>query len=305
MLRFVLRRIAGAVIVIFAISLLTFSMIHLIPGDPVAVMLGEQASAERMTLLRHQLGLDQPLYVQYFTFLVHSLQGDFGHSIRSDQPVLQEILRQLPSTLWLALTAMAVAAPLGILLGTIAAVTRHRWLEFLTMTVPLIGLSMPTFWSGILLILLFGLHLRWLPVVGNAGFASLIMPAVALALPAAAVIARMTRASLMEVLTQDYVRTARAKGVQERAVMYRHALRNAMIPTVTIIGLQFGGLIGGAVIVESVFARPGLGRLAVNSILTRDFPMVQAVVLFGAVGYVVINLLVDLLYGMLDPRIGQ
>jgi peptide/nickel transport system permease protein len=164
---------------------------------------------------------------------------------------------------------------------------------------------MPTFWSGILLILLFGLRLRWLPVVGNAGFASLIMPAVALALPAAAVIARMTRASLMEVLTQDYVRTARAKGVQERAVMYRHALRNAMIPTLTIIGLQFGGLIGGAVIVESVFARPGLGRLAVNSILTRDFPMVQAVVLFGAVGYVVINLIVDLLYGVLDPRIGR
>lgn len=305
MLRFVLQRSAGAIIVIFAISLLTFAMIHLVPGDPVTVMLGEQATAQRVTLLRHQLGLDQPLYVQYATFVSHSFQGDFGRSIRSDQPVMQEILRQLPSTLWLALAAMAVAAPAGIVLGTVAAVTRRRWVEFLSVTIPLIGLSMPTFWSGILLILLFGLQLQWLPVVGNAGLLSLIMPAVALALPAAAVIARMTRSTLKEVLTQDYVRTARAKGVRERTVTIRHALRNALIPTVTIIGLQFGGLIGGAVIVESVFARPGLGRLAVNAILTRDFPMVQAVVLFGAVGYVVINLLVDLLYGVLDPRISQ
>lgn len=305
MLRFVLQRSGGAIIVIFAISLLTFAMIHLVPGDPVTVMLGEQATAQRVTLLRHQLGLDQPLYIQYATFVSHSFQGDFGRSIRSDQPVMQEILRQLPSTLWLALAAMAVAAPTGIVLGTVAAVTRHRWVEFLSVTIPLIGLSMPTFWSGILLILLFGLQLQWLPVVGNAGLPSLIMPAVALALPAAAVIARMTRSTLKEVLTQDYVRTARAKGVPERTVTIRHALRNALIPTVTIIGLQFGSLIGGAVIVESVFARPGLGRLAVNAILTRDFPMVQAVVLFGAVGYVVINLLVDLLYGVLDPRISQ
>ncbi len=305
MLGFLLRRLGGAAVVILAISVLTFSMIHLVPGDPVAIMLGEQATAARLATLRHQLGLDRPLYVQYGAFLINAVQGNFGNSIRSGQPVLQEVLRQIPATLWLALSAMAVAAPLGVLLGTVAATTRSRALEFLATTVPLVGLSMPTFWSGLLLILLFGLQLRWLPVVGNVGVTSLIMPAIALALPAAAVIGRMTRATLVEVLAQDYVRTARAKGVLERVVTYKHALRNALIPTVTIIGLQFGSLIGGAVIVESVFARPGLGRLAVNSILTRDFPMVQAVVLFGAVGYVVINLLVDLLYGLLDPRIDQ
>ncbi|AFZ69404.1 ABC transporter permease [Deinococcus peraridilitoris] len=305
MIGFLLRRLGGALMVILAISVLTFSMLHLVPGDPVAIMLGEQATAERISVLRQQLGLDRPLYVQYGTFLLNALQGDFGTSIRSGQPVLQEVTRQLPATLILALSAVAIAAPLGILLGTVAAVTRSRFLEFLTTTVPLIGLSMPTFWSGLLMILLFSLYLEWLPVVGNAGLASLIMPAIALALPASAVIARMTRSTLAEVLGQDYVRTARAKGLLERVVTYKHALRNALIPTVTIIGLQFGGLIGGAVIVESVFARPGLGRLAVNAILTRDFPMVQAVVLFGAVGYVLVNLLVDLLYSVLDPRIRQ
>lgn len=305
MFDFLLRRLAGAAVVIFLISILTFAMIHLVPGDPVTVMLGDQATAERVAALRHQLGLDQPLYVQYVHFVRNALQGDFGQSIRSGQPVLGEVLRQLPSTLWLALWAMLIAAPLGLILGTVAAVTRHRWLEFLLVTTPLIGLSMPTFWSGLLLILFFGLYLKWLPVIGNNSPASMIMPALTLALPAAAVIARMTRATLLEVLSQDYVRTARAKGVTERGVNLKHALRNALIPTVTIMGLQFGGLIGGAVIVESVFARPGLGRLAVNSILTRDFPMVQAVVLFGALGYVLINLLVDLLYGLLDPRISR
>ena len=305
MLGFLLRRLGGAAVVILAISMLTFSMIHLVPGDPVAIMLGEQATSDRLITLRHQLGLDRPLYIQYGAFLANAVQGNFGQSIRSGQPVLPEVARQVPATLQLALSAMAVAAPLGILLGTVAAVTRSRALEFLATTVPLIGLSMPTFWSGLLLILLFGLQLRWLPVVGNGGLASLVMPATALALPAAAVIARMTRATLVEVLAQDYVRTARAKGLLARVVIYKHALRNALIPTVTIIGLQFGSLIGGAVIVESVFARPGLGRLAVNAILTRDFPMVQAVVLFGAVGYVLINLLVDVLYGVLDPRIEQ
>lgn len=305
MLSFLLRRVGGAVLVILAISVLTFSMIHLVPGDPVSIMLGEQATADRVIILRHQLGLDRPLWVQYGTFLINAVQGNFGHSIRSGQPVLQEVARQTLPTLTLAASAMALAAPLGVLLGTVAAVTRSRVLEFLATTVPLLGLSMPTFWSGLLLILLFGLQLRWLPVVGNTGLASLVMPAVALALPAAAVIARMTRATLAEVLAQDYVRTARAKGLLERVVTYKHALRNALIPTVTIIGLQFGALIGGAVIVESVFARPGLGRLAVNAILTRDFPVVQAVVLFGAVGYVVINMLVDVLYGVLDPRIEQ
>lgn len=303
MVQFLAKRFVSALIVAFGVSLLAFSMSHLTPGDPVAIMLGERASAESITRLKQQLGLDQPLPVQYWTFLTRALQGDLGTSIRSGQPVLAEIAVRFGPTLELTLAAMVIAAALGISLGVLAAVSRAPWLESAIMSFALLGISVPTFWSGLLFIMLFALTLNWFPVTGEGGLAGLILPAVTLALPAAAVLARMTRSSLLEVLSQDFIRTARSKGLVERTVTLKHALRNAFIPILTIMGLQFGGLLAGSVIVESVFARPGLGRFAVGAILARDFPQIQGIVLLAGLSYVLINMVVDLLYGVLDPRI--
>jgi peptide/nickel transport system permease protein len=303
MVQFLTKRFISALIVAFGVSLLAFSMSHLTPGDPVAIMLGERASAESITRLKQQLGLDQPLPVQYWGFVTRALQGDLGTSIRSGQPVLGEIAARFWPTLELTLAAMVVAAVLGIGLGVLAAVSRAPWLESSIMTFALLGISVPTFWSGLLFIMLFALTLGWLPVTGEGGLAGLVLPAVTLALPAAAVLARMTRSSLLEVLSQDFIRTARSKGLVERTVTLKHALRNAFIPILTIMGLQFGGLLAGSVIVESVFARPGLGRFAVGAILARDFPQIQGIVLLAGLSYVLINMVVDLLYGVLDPRV--
>jgi len=299
---YVLRRLVLLVPVLFGVSLITFLMSHLVPGDPVAVMLGTSATAQDEARLRKQLGLDDPLYVQYARFVDHALHGDLGTSIRSGQPVLTEIGQQFPSTLQLTLAAIVLAVVVGLGLGVAAAATGRRVTDAGIMTFALLGISMPTFWSGILLILLFGLKLRWLPIAGS-GPRALILPAVTLAAPAAAVLARLTRSTMLEVLNQDFVRTARAKGLGERLVIGRHVLKNALIPVVTIIGLQFGGLLTGAVIVESVFSRPGLGRYAVTAIESRDFPQIQGIVLLAAVVYVFVNLAVDLLYAALDPRI--
>jgi ABC-type dipeptide/oligopeptide/nickel transport system permease component len=299
---YVLRRIALVIPVLIGVSIVTFLMSHLVPGDPVAVMLGTNATAENRAELRQQLGLNDPLYVQYFRYVGHAVRGDFGHSIRSQQPVLSEIEQRVGSTLQLTLAAMAIAVVVGIGLGVAAAWTRSRLAQAGIMSFALLGISMPSFWSGILLILLFGLKLRWFPIAGS-GPKALVLPAITLAAPAAAVLARMTRSTLLEVLNQDFVRTARAKGLGERIVIVRHALRNALIPVLTIVGLQFGGLLTGAVIVESVFSRPGLGRYAVTAISSRDFPEIQGIVLLAAVVYVFVNLIVDLLYAALDPRI--
>lgn len=302
MLPFLARRLLEAIPVAFGVSLLAFSMTHLTPGDPVSIMLGERATAEDVARLRDQLGLDEPLHVQYLTFARQALRGDLGTSIRSGQPVLAEIRDRLGPTAALTGAAMLIATLLGITLGTLAAVSRSAVLESAIMTFAMLGISMPTFWSGLLFIILFALTLNWLPVTGS-GLSGLVLPAVTLALPSAAVLARMTRSSLLEVLDQDYIRTARAKGVVERIVTLKHGLRNAFIPVLTIIGLQVGGLMAGSVIVESVFARPGIGRFAVNAILARDFPQIQGIVLLAGLIYVVVNMLVDLLYGVLDPRI--
>ena len=303
MIEFLGRRLLSAIVVAFGVSLLAFSMSHLTPGDPVSIMLGERASAQSIKQLTEQLGLDQPLPVQYFTFVTRALQGNLGTSIRSGQPVLSEIASRFRPTLQLTLAAMMIAAALGIGFGVLAAVSRTVWLETLIMAFALLGISIPTFWSGLLFIMFFALTLNWLPVTGTGGLAGLVLPALTLALPAAAVLARMTRSSLLEVLSQDFIRTARSKGLVERAVTLKHGLRNAFIPILTIIGLQFGGLLAGSVIVESVFARPGLGRFAVGAILARDFPQIQGIVLLAGLSYVLINMLVDLLYGVLDPRI--
>lgn len=302
MIQFFLKRLVGIIPVAFGVSLLAFSMGHLTPGDPVAIMLGERATAEDVARLRAQLGLDDPLPVQYFRYVKNAVLGDLGTSIRSSQPVLSEISERLPPTAALTGAAMLLASLIGVGLGTLAAISRRPFLDSLIMAFALIGISMPTFWSGLLFIMLFSLTWNLLPVTGT-GIAGLIMPAITLALPSAAVLARMTRSSLLEVLGEDYVRTARSKGLSSRVTIVKHALRNALIPVITIIGLQFGGLMAGAVITESVFARSGIGRYAVNAILARDFPAVQGIVLLAGLIYVLVNMLIDFLYGVLDPRI--
>jgi len=300
---FLTRRLLLLVPTLLGVTLATFLMLHLTPGDPVTIMLGEFASASDVARLRAELGLDRPILVQYLKFLGRAVRGDLGSSIRSRRPVQEEIAERLPPTMLLALAAQVLAVCAGITAGVTAAAARRPSVDSAIVAVTLVGLSMPTFWSGLLLILLFSLTLGWLPITASGGLRALILPAVTLAAPAAAVLARVTRASVLEVLRQDYVRTARAKGVSERLVVYRHALRNALIPVLTVAALQFAGLVAGAVIVESVFSRPGLGRLAVTAILSRDFPLAQGIVLVVASMYVFLNVGVDLVYGVLDPRI--
>ncbi len=302
MARYAIQRILLVIPVLIGVSLVAFMMSHLVPGDPVSVMLGQNATKEDYVRLKHQLGLDDPLYTQYWRYVSNAVQGDFGRSIRSDQPVLTEIWSRFPSTLELTVCAVITAAIVGMSLGVLAAVSKRSIVDAGIMTFALVGISMPGFWSGILMILLFGLKLGWLPIAGS-GWKSLIMPTITLAAPAAAVLARMTRSSMLEVLGQDFVRTARSKGLRDRSVVIRHVLRNALVPVITIIGIQFGALLGGAVIVESVFSRPGLGRYTVTAIEQRDFPQIQGIVLFAAAIYVFVNLAVDLTYAVIDPRI--
>ncbi|CAN5545993.1 ABC transporter permease [soil metagenome] len=302
MARYALQRIILVIPVLFGVSIVAFMMSHLVPGDPVRVMLGTTATQEDIDRLTHQLGLDDPLVVQYWRYVSNAVQGDFGNSIRSDQPVLTEIWSRFPSTLELTVAAVIAASVVGMTLGILAAISKHSAVDAGIMTFALVGISVPGFWSGILMILLFGLKLGWLPIAGS-GWKSLIMPTITLAAPAAAVLARMTRSSMLEILGQDFVRTARAKGLRDQIVVIRHVLRNALVPVITIIGIQFGALLGGAVIVESVFSRPGLGRYTVTAIEQRDFPQIQGIVLFAAAIYVFVNLAVDLTYAVIDPRI--
>jgi ABC-type dipeptide/oligopeptide/nickel transport system permease component len=289
--------------ILFGVSLLTFAIAKLTPGDPVVLMLGNLATPERVATLRAQLGLDDPVLVQYGRFVWNALHGDLGVSIRGQRPVMQDILERFPTTLELTVSAMALAVVGGVATGIIAATARNRWVDTGAMITALVGLSVPSFWLAILLILVFGINLKWVSVTGGEGFKDLILPSVTLALAPGAVLARLTRSSILEVMREDYVRTARSKGLAERAVVMGHVLRNALIPVVTVIGLQVAGLLGGAVFIESVFARPGLGRYAISAIAARDYPQVQGVVLFAATIYVLVNLAVDVLYGYIDPRI--
>ncbi len=304
MFAYLRRKLLLLIPTLLGVLLITFSLVHLAPGDPVSVMLGEHAaSAVDVARLRAQLGLNEPLPVQFWRYLARAVRGDLGQSIRSRRAVVDEIRDRLWLTLELTLAAMVVSVSIGVILGVTAASSKRPAVDSAAMAVSLVGLSMPSFWFGLLLIFLFSLYLGWFPITEVGGIRALILPALTLGMPGAAVLARVTRSSLLETLRQDYVRTARAKGVREGTVVYSHALRNALIPVLTIVGLQFGGRLAGAVIVESVFARPGLGRLAVNAILARDFPLVQGIVLVTAVIYVFVNLAVDLCYGAIDPRI--
>jgi ABC-type dipeptide/oligopeptide/nickel transport system permease component len=283
---------------------LSFLLLHLVPGDPVQIFAGDKPlTPERAAELRHAYGLDRPLVVQYLDYASHALRGDLGVALRSQRPVLDSILEALPSTAQLTLTALAIAAVVGIVLGIMAAVARGRWLDTAVMAVAMLGISTPVFYSSLLLILLFSFTLAWLPATGQGGIERLIMPATALGLSSSAVLARLVRSSMLEVLNQEYVTTARAKGLGPPLVVMRHALKNALIPTVTMLGLQLGALLGGAVVTETIFSRPGIGRLAVDAILSRDFPLVQGTVLFAASVYVLVNLAVDISYAVIDPRI--
>ncbi len=304
MLTYVGRRILAVVPVLFGVTLAVFSMLFLVPGDPVKIMLAEFVTTpDQIAQMRAQLHLDEPVLKQYGRFVGSALRGELGVSIRSRRPVTAEITENIGSTGQLALASMLVAIGLGVPLGLLAALGRNSWLDVAAMVVALLGVAMPSFWLGFLLIFVFSLHLGWLPATGGGDLLHLVMPAVALGMIAAAIIARLTRSSMLEVLGQDYVRTARAKGLGSGSVIVRHALRNALIPVVTVFGLQFGNLLAGAVIVETVFSRPGLGRLIVGGILAKDFPLVQGTVLFVAAAYVLINVVVDVAYAYVDPRI--
>jgi len=300
---YLVRRLLLTVPVLLGVTFIIFAMVRMIPGDPAQVIAGEQATRETVETVRRSLGLDRPLLLQYVHFLGDLLRGDMGRSTRSLRPVAQELADRFPNTIELTLAGMLVASLIGVVAGVVSATRQNRWPDTLSMVVALAGVSMPVFWLGLMLILLFSVKLGWLPPVGRGSWAQLILPALTLGAASAAILARMTRSSLLEVLRQDFITTARAKGLAQRAVIYKHALKNAMIPVVTVMGLQFGTLLSGAVLTETVFAWPGLGRLIVESILARDYPVVQGAVLLAALSFVFVNLVVDLLYSVLDPRI--
>lgn len=289
---------------LFGVSVAVFMLLHLLPGDPVEVMLhGTNATQEQRDSMRHELGLDRPMIQQYVSFISRAVQGDFGRSIRTQSVVMREIRGAFPDTLKLTLAGMAVAIVIGFGLGILAALKQRSWIDSGAMVFALFGVAMPNYVIGILLIYLFSIELHWLPATGQGSLDRLIMPAVALGWGYAAIIARLVRANLSEVMRKEFVLTARAKGLAGGPVIYRHALKNALIPVVTMVGLQFGNMLSGAVVVEALFARRGIGNLLVHGILNRDFPMVQAIVLILSAIYVLTNLIVDLSYGLLDPRI--
>jgi peptide/nickel transport system permease protein len=303
MSRYLIRRLLLTMPVLFGVATLLFALIHLVPGDPAQSMLGDGASAEEVAKLRHSLGLDRPLLTQYGTFLTGLVRGDLGSSFRYGTPVTREIRDRLFRTIQLALAAMAVAILVAIPLGILAAVFRGTSIDHAAMTLALAGISMPNFWLGPLLAILFAVRLGWLPVSGTGTIWHLVLPAVTLGAALAAILARMTRASLLEELRELYVLAARARGLSRVRVVVRHAFRNSLIPVVTIIGLQFGAVLTGTIITETIFAWPGVGRLLIQAINFRDYPLVQGCILFISFTYVMMNLLTDLTYGLLDPRI--
>ncbi|MCP4023673.1 MAG: ABC transporter permease [Desulfobacteraceae bacterium] len=303
MINFLLKRLLSIIPVLLGISLLLFFMLRMLPGDPAQVLAGQMASPEDIEMIRTQLGLDQPVYIQYAAFLKRLVHLDLGRSARTQNPVTQEIWARLPNTILLALCAITLACAFGIPAGIIAAVRPYSWVDYLVTLASLIGISMPVFWLGIMMMILFSMTLNWLPAGGIGTWKHLIMPSFTLAAFVVAFIARMTRSSMLEVLSQDYVTTARSKGLQENLIIVKHALKNALIPIITVVGLQFGMLLGGAVLTETVFAWPGIGRLIVDSILARDYAMIQGTILIFGLLYTLINLLVDLIYAFVDPRI--
>jgi peptide/nickel transport system permease protein len=305
MLTFILRRLLLAIPVLLGVVFVVMLTIDLLPGDAVTLMLGEHATKDAVARLREHLGLDKPFLVRYLDYVGQLVRGDLGRSIQQNRPVAAELADAWPATLQLTVAALILAALVGIAGGVASAVWPNSLFDAVARLGSLFGLSMPIFWTGLVLIVVFSLWLNWLPVGGAGSLTHLVLPAVTLALPSVAMIARLTRSAVLDVLREDYVRTARAKGLGEAWVLGRHALRNALIPIITLVGLQSGQLMGGAVLTETVFAWPGLGRLMVKAIFARDYVLLQGAVLVFALAFVIINLLVDLSYGLLDPRVGR
>lgn len=303
MLTFCFRRIAGMVPTLLIVSIIVFLFLHMIPGDPAQLLAGQDASVEDIENTRIKLGLDKPLYVQYWSFVTGMLKGELGESFRTQEPVLSMISERILPTLHLTFFSMVWAIVLGLLFGVISATRRGKWQDTTTMVLAVAGISMPSFWLGMMLIDLFAVKLGWLPSAGNRTFFHVILPAITLGSGIAAVIARFTRTSLLETLREDYVRTARAKGAREWHVVWSHALRNALIPIVTMTGMQFGLLLGGSIVVETVFSWPGIGRLLIDSLVFRDYPVIRAEILLFVLQFMVINLLVDVTYALINPQI--
>ncbi|HEC9150514.1 TPA: glutathione ABC transporter permease GsiC [Salmonella enterica subsp. enterica serovar Javiana] len=303
MLNYVLKRLLGLIPTLLIVAVLVFLFVHLLPGDPARLIAGPEADAQVIALVRQQLGLDQPLHVQFWRYITHVLQGDFGTSMVSRRPVSEEIASRFLPTLWLTITSMIWAVLFGMAIGIAAAVWRNRWPDRVGMTLAVTGISFPAFALGMLLMQIFSVDLGWLPTVGADSWQHYILPSLTLGAAVASVMARFTRSSFVDVLSEDYMRTARAKGVSETWVVLKHGLRNAMIPVVTMMGLQFGFLLGGSIVVEKVFNWPGLGRLLVDSVDMRDYPVIQAEVLLFSLEFILINLVEDVLYAAINPAI--
>lgn len=308
MVKYIAQRLFGAIPVLFGVSILVFGMMHLIPGDPVRIMFrltGEDQAIppEQYEEIQKRYGFDKPVPIQYLTYIARLAQGDMGESIIRRRPVSELVVNEVPFTAELAVSSMLFATIVGVFLGVLAALGRGGWWDTGSMIGATFGVSLPSFWFGLILMLIFSVYLGWLPVSGQGSPEYLVLPAITLGISAAASIARLTRSSLLEVLNEDYVRTARAKGLAEVRVIAFHALRNSLIPVVTLLGLQFGHLLAGAVVVETVFARRGIGSLILQAVTSKDFPLAQGLVMVVAISYVLINLLIDVLYGFLDPRI--
>ncbi len=304
MTSYLIRRVIISLLTLLVVATVIFLMLRIIPGDPARIFAGETATQEDVERLRKQLNLDKPLPVQYYHYIKDLLGGDMGKSMRTQQPVFKEIMIRLPETAKLALLSILISCLIGIPVGILSAIKRNSLIDSIASILTLAGVAMPVYWLGLELIVIFGVKLKWLPVAGNQyGLKSAILPAITLASFSMALITRMTRASMLDVLGQDYLVTARAKGLKERLVIYKHALRNALIPVVTVVGLQFGYLLGGSILTETIFAWPGLGRLLTESLFSRDYPMVQGLVFIFAALFILVNFVVDLLYGLIDPRI--
>lgn len=304
MTAYLIKRIAAGLLTIWVTTVVVTMLIHVVPGDPVRIMYAQSqgTTPEQLEQVRRSLGLDRPLYEQYWMFMKRALQGDLGKTIRGEQPVLGLILTRLPNTLILAATSLFIAAVIGLCLGFLAAYKRGTWIDITAMITAIVGVSIPHFWLGLMLLFFFSLTLGWLPVAGG-DWRSLILPAMTLGLANAAVIARLTRSSMIDIFDQDFVRTARAKGLPKAMVLYRHALRAGLVPIVSMMGLQFAYMMGGAIVVENVFAWNGIGRLAIEAVFARDYPLIQGFILVFACVVVIVSLVIDLLYALLDPRI--
>ncbi|MEJ5028856.1 glutathione ABC transporter permease GsiC [Comamonas sp. MYb69] len=303
MYRYLLKRLLGLIPTLLIVGVLVFGFVHMLPGDPARLAAGPEAGPETIELVRKDLGLDLPLHQQFVRFFSNALQGDFGKSIRTKRPVSQEIAERFGPTFWLTVVAMAWSVVLGMFLGIVSAVWRNQWPDRLGMTLAVSGISFPSFALGMLLMQYFSVKLGWLPTVGADSWKHYVLPSLTLGAAVAAVMARFTRSSFIDILKEDYVRTARAKGLKETVVVIKHGLRNAMIPVVTMMGLQFGFLLGGSIVVEVVFNWPGMGRLLVDAVEMRDYPIIQALVLLFSLEFILINLVVDLLYAWINPTI--